>query len=331
MQREATTWRREYSPRKELAVSGREKELCVTAEEAGMRLDALLVARYPKWSLDAVASAVRGGQVRSGEKLLQPHRIMEKDEQFIVAAPHLAPTHPLPECPPIVHEDAGVLAFNKPAGMLCHPVGSTFTWGLINIARDRFPGERLHLAHRVDRETSGVVVMARNDDLNRQLKAAFKARKVAKRYLAIVRGAVDFETEVVEAPIGRDETSPIRMKMGVVASGQSAQTRFVRKAVFGEFSLVECQPLSGRTHQIRVHLDHLGFPILGDKIYGQDPEVFLSIWEKRPLADLVVRLGHPRHCLHAAEICFDLESGPRRFSAPLAADMQALVAGVTSV
>jgi len=310
-------------------VSVREKELCVTAEEAGMRLDALLVARYPSWSLEAVASAVRGGQVRAGETLLKPHHIVEENDRFVVAAPHLAPTHPMPDCPPIVHEDAEVVVFNKPAGMLCHPVGSTFTWGLINIARDRFPGERLHLAHRVDRETSGVVVMARNDDLNRQLKAAFKARRVAKRYLAIVRGEVDFATEVVDAPIGRDALSPIRMKMGVVSDGQAAQTQFVRKAVWEGLSLVECQPLSGRTHQIRVHLDHLGYPILGDKIYGQDPEVFLSIWEKRPLVDLDARLGHPRHCLHAAEISFDLDSGTRSFSAPLADDMRALVAGAT--
>jgi 23S rRNA pseudouridine1911/1915/1917 synthase len=311
-------------------VSEKEKELCVKPEEAGMRLDAMLVARYPSWTLEAVASAVRGGQVRSGASPMVPHQILEENERFMVAAPHLAPTHPMPKCPPIVHEDAELLVFNKPSGMLCHPVGSTFAWGLINIARDRFPGERLHLAHRVDKETSGVVVMARNDDINRELKAAFKARKVVKRYLAIVRGEVDFDERLVEAPIGRSLESPIRMKMGVVEGGQAAQTRFILKAVFSGMSLVECQPLSGRTHQIRVHLEHIGFPIFGDKIYGQDPEVFLSIWEKRPLPDLMDRLGHPRHCLHAAEICFELDSGTRCFSAPLAEDIQALIEKVSS-
>ena len=133
--------------------------------------------------------------------------------------------------------------------------------------------------------------------------------------------------DVVDAPIAKDPRSPIRMKMGVLEEGLSAQTRFVRKAVMGELSLVECHPLSGRTHQIRVHLEHIGHPILGDKIYGQDPEVFLSIWEKRPLEDLAQRLGHPRHCLHAAEIAFDLEEGERRFSAPLAEDMRVLIEG----
>jgi len=233
----------------------------------------------------------------------------------------------MPPCPPILHQDLDILAFDKPPGMLCHPVGSTFAWGLINMARDRFPGERLHLAHRVDKETSGVVVVARNDHLNRQLKAAFKERRVEKRYLAIVRGVVELDEQLVDAPIGRDPDSPIRMKMGVVDDGLSAQTRVVCRERMGDLSLVECFPRSGRTHQIRVHLDHLGHPILGDKIYGQDPEVFLSIWEKRPLADLDERLGHPRHCLHAAEIAFDLEDGERRFSAPLAQDMQALLGG----
>jgi 23S rRNA pseudouridine1911/1915/1917 synthase len=327
MQEEATTCGREYNPAKGPVSLVKEKELTVKPEEAGLRLDVMLCARYPSWSLEAVAEALKGGQVRAGELPLKPHRILQSGESFFVAAPHLAPTHPMPPCPPIVHEDSEVLAFNKPSGMLCHPVGSTFAWGLINIARDRFPGERLHLAHRVDKETSGVVVMARNDELNRQLKAAFKARLVEKRYLAIVRGACGFEEMLVDAPIAKDPRSPIRMKMGVLEEGLSAQTRFVRKAVMGELSLVECHPLSGRTHQIRVHLEHIGHPILGDKIYGQDPEVFLSIWEKRPLEDLAQRLGHPRHCLHAAEIAFDLEEGERRFSAPLAEDMRVLIEG----
>ena len=230
----------------------------------------------------------------------------------------------MPPCPPVVHEDSDIVAFSKPSGLLCHPVGSTFAWGLINIARDRYPGERLHLAHRLDKETSGVVVMARNDAINRELKAAFKARKVSKTYLAIVRGELS-EDCVVNAPIGRDPHSPIRMKMGVVPDGQEAETEFRLLKSLKGFSLIECHPRSGRTHQIRVHLEHIGHPLLGDKIYGQDPEVFLSIWEKTPLPDLQERLGHPRHCLHASRIAFELQTGERSFQAPLAEDMEAFV------
>ena len=152
----------------------KEKLLTVRQDEAGLRLDVMLRARYPKWSLEAVAQAVRGGQVRAEGNVLEPGHILQEGETFSVAAPHLAPTYPMPKCPPIVHEDPEIVAFAKPPGMLCHPVGSTFVWGLINIARDRFKGEHLHLAHRIDKETSGVVVLARNDEINRQLKKAFK-------------------------------------------------------------------------------------------------------------------------------------------------------------
>ena len=302
----------------------KEKTLTVRPEEEGVRLDVLLQGRYPRWSLEAVAEAIRGGQVRSEEGQLSPEQVLNVGSRFTVAAPHLAPTHPMPPCPPIVFEDPDVVAFSKPAGLLCHPVGATFAWGLINIARDRYPGERLHLAHRLDKETSGVVVMARNDAINRELKAAFKARRVSKTYLAIVRGELRDDC-VVNAPIGRDPLSPIRMKMGVVTEGQQAETEFRLVRRLKGFSLLECLPRSGRTHQIRVHLEHIGHPLLGDKIYGQDPEVFLSIWEKEPLADLDERLGHPRHCLHASRIAFDMDSGERVFEAPLAEDMVAFV------
>lgn len=302
----------------------KEKTLTVRAEEGGLRLDVLLQGRYPRWTLEAVAEAIRGGQVRSSEGQLSPEQVLEVGACFTVAAPHLAPTYPMPPCPPIVHEDADIVAFSKPSGLLCHPVGATFAWGLINIARDRYPGERLHLAHRLDKETSGVVVLARNDSINRDLKAAFKARRVSKTYVAIVRGELQADC-VVDAPIGRDPDSPIRMKMGVVADGQQAATEFrVLKRLRGH-TLVECHPRSGRTHQIRVHLEHIDHPLLGDKIYGQEPEVFLSIWEKTPLPDLDERLGHPRHCLHASRIAFELASGERAFEAPLAEDMEALV------
>jgi len=135
-----------------------------------------------------------------------------------------------------------------------------------------------------------------------------------------VRGELA-EDCVVNAPIGRDPDSPIRMKMGVVADGQQAETEFRLLKRMEGLSLLECHPRSGRTHQIRVHLEHIGHPLLGDKIYGQDPEVFLSIWEKTPLPDIEERLGHPRHCLHASRIAFDLESGTRAFEAPLPDDM----------
>lgn len=263
----------------------------------------------------------------------------------IPRTPNFTPNCPMPPCPPVIFEDDDVLVFDKPGNLLVHPVGAEFTWGLINIARATYPSsDTLHLAHRVDRETSGVVVVARNDATNRCLKAAFRDRVVHKSYLAIVRGRVDFEHKLVDAAVEPDPDSPIRMKMRVAPRAPcsvvgaapcpkagkpalAAQTRVRLVAHWGGLSLLECQPLTGRKHQLRVHLDHLGFPLLGDKIYGQPPEVFLSLWEKRPLPDLAQRLGHPRHCLHAHRLAIDRGAGqaPWSFESPLPADMRAVL------
>jgi len=264
-----------------------------------MRADVYLSTRFEGWSRSKVARAIRGGEVTSDRRPLRPSSILKAGEVLSIATPDYAPQSAAPPCPPVVYEDTRALAFDKPAGLLAHPVGRRFTWGLINLARARYPGEALHLAHRLDRETSGVSLVARGDAANRSFKASFKARLARKTYWAIVRGEIPWDARAVDAPIGDDVESPIRLKRAVTADGQPALTRLRVLSVGGGLSFVSCRPETGRTHQIRVHLDHLGFPILGDRIYGQPPEVFLSIFEGRPLPDLRARLRHPRHCLHA--------------------------------
>jgi 23S rRNA pseudouridine1911/1915/1917 synthase len=278
------------------------RSLTVAPREAGMRVDVYLSARFEGWSRSAVARAIRLGEVRSAERALKPSTLLYEGEELRVTVTDFAPTEPPPPCPPILHQDARLLAFDKPPGLLMHPVGRAFAWGLINLARLRFPDEPLHLAHRLDRETSGVVVVARDDDANRFLKAIFKSRDVHKTYKAIVRGRVPWEHRHVDAPIGDDEASPIRLKRAVREDGQPAVTDVTVLARAGDLTLVQCQPRTGRTHQIRVHLDYLGFPILGDRIYGQPPEVFLSFYEGFELEGRDALLGHHRHCLHASAL-----------------------------
>ncbi len=264
-----------------------------------MRADVYLAARFEGWSRSAVARAIRRGEVRSTARTLKPSSLLRAREELRITAAELAPAGPPPPCPPILHRDARLIAFDKPPGLLMHPVGRSFSWGLINLARMRFPGEELHLAHRLDRETSGVTVLARDAEANRWLKAAFMGRGVRKTYWAIARGHIPWTERLVDAPIGDDARSPIRLKRGVRPDGQPARTH-LRVLWRGRgLSLVECLPETGRTHQIRVHLDHVGHPILGDKVYGQPPEVFLSLYEGRPMPDREALLGHPRHCLHA--------------------------------
>lgn len=233
----------------------------------------------------------------------------------------------MPPIPPVLHQDPDIVAFDKPSGLLAHPVGGAFAWGLINLAREAFPGEALHLLHRLDRETSGVSLVARSELANVAVKQAFKDREVLKTYHAIVRGRVPWDQQDVDAPIGSDD-SVIRIKQGVVSGGQPARTEIRVVARFPRLTLVSCRPHTGRTHQIRVHLEHLGFPILGDRLYGQEPDVFLGLLEGKPVSRLRQRLGHPRHCLHARALHLRHPRSGALLSirAPMPADMARVLA-----
>ncbi len=287
-----------------------------------MRLDAFLARRFPHLSRSAAARAVRDGHVHATNRDLKPSSLVRGGEELRLTMPDLLVRAPEPEIPPLVHEDPRLVAFSKPPDLLCHPVGATFAWSLIGLARKRFPGEELRLCHRLDRDTSGVTLLARDLAADQHLKAAFKARQVRKTYLAIVRGQPDWDAITVDDPIGDDTSSPIKLKRGVRPDGQTARTAFRVLARLDGVALVSCRPQTGRTHQIRVHLAHVGAPILGDRIYGQPPEVFLSIYEGRPLPDLPARLLHPRHCLHARALHAPHPDGHEvHVKAPLPADM----------
>ena len=166
------------------------RPITVDPTAAGMRADVYLAHRFALYSRSGAAEAIRSGEVVSTSRTLKPASLLKAGEVLHLHSLKLAPQGEKPPCPPVLHEDDHVLAFNKPAGMLCHPVGQAFAWGVINLARERYPGESLHLAHRLDRETSGVLLLARSDAANRHLKACFKARSVEKTYLAVVRGQV---------------------------------------------------------------------------------------------------------------------------------------------
>lgn len=306
------------------------RRLVVPTQDAGSRADVWLSRRLGAWSRSGAARAIREGRVRSVSRELKPSSALHAQELLELDLPRAAPREPKPPCPPVLYEDTRVAVFDKPAGMLAHPTGRVYAWGLITLARERYPGRALHLAHRLDRETSGVSLVALDDEANRALKRSFKERAVQKTYLAVVRGVPGWDAVEVDAPIGRDERSPILLKQGVREDGQPAQTEvevLARRPERG-LALVRATPWTGRTHQIRVHLEHLGFPIVGDKVYGQPPEVFLSIFEGRPLPDLDALLGHPRHALHAESLLFPHPDGGQvQVQAPLPTDLVTLLEG----
>jgi len=212
----------------------------------------------------------------------------------------------------IIYEDGRLLVVNKPAGVAVHG-GSGVSHGVIELLRAARPELRdLSLVHRIDRETSGCLVLAKRRSTLRELHARFRDGVVEKNYLALVLGDWQLGDRLVDAPLLVTHRKGGERHVIVSADGKPAQTRFRLSRGYRDYSLVQCQPLTGRTHQIRVHAAHVGHPLAGDERYG-DPVA------NARLADLGLR----RLFLHAQSIAFPDESGNElHFTAPLADDLQ---------
>ena len=202
----------------------------------------------------------------------------------------------------ILYEDENFIAVNKTGYLPVHPAGRYFNHTLTAILEDRF-GRRVFPAHRMDRETSGVMLLA-YDGRTAGLLSASLARGT-KAYLALVHGIFPDGETVVDLPLGPDETSAIRKKRRAWQGGmEAAVTRFLRVLAAGDVSLVRCFPETGRLHQIRAHLSAIGFPVVGDKLYGRDETAFLAFAQQGLTPDLERRLLLPRQALHAAKLIF---------------------------
>lgn len=223
----------------------------------------------------------------------------------------------------ILFEDDDLLVVNKPGDVVCHPSKNGPWSSLVGACREYTGLETIHLVHRLDRETSGLVLMAKHRRAARLTQMAFQERKVRKEYVAIVHGEWT-EPVRMKNRLAKDLESAVYIKQTVrdSRSAQTAETEFSPAVSSGGFSLVRIVPLTGRKHQIRVHASWAGHPIVGDKIYGPDDQLYLDFIERGWSARLEEKLLMRRQALHASRITFAIPEFPEPFAAPLPEDMR---------
>lgn len=285
------------------------------------RLDKYLVIQVPDQSRARLQELIKEGRVTVNDKpVTKTGYRLENDDRVAITLPVPVPSGLIPEdiTLDIIFENEDLAVINKPAGMVVHPAAGHATGTLVQAALSAIPDlqgingeERPGIVHRLDKETSGLILLAKNEQAHRWLQDQFRLRKVKKVYLALVDGKPPTPTGRIEAEIARDPSH--RKQMAIVADGRGrpATTEYLTLEQFPQHTLIEAHPLTGRTHQIRLHLAFLGCPIVGDTIYGR----------KKPSIDL------NRHFLHAAKITFVFpgEKTPHTFEAPLPEELQAVL------
>ena len=265
-------------------------------ENAGQRVDAWLAANLEDVTRSAAQRLLEEGRVSCGGKALAKNYKLNGTETVEVCLPDPEPVDVLPQDIPldVVYEDADVIVVNKPKGLVVHPApghpDGTLVNALLHHCRDSLSGIggelRPGIVHRIDRDTSGLIIAAKNDSAHQKLAAQLQDHTLARIYHCIVTGNLREDSGTVNAPIGRHPVD--RKKMAVVANGRPAVTHWTVLERFPGFTYVECRLETGRTHQIRVHMAHIGHPILGDTVYGN----------KKPVP------GLQGQCLHAVGLRF---------------------------
>jgi len=300
--------------------------------ESNQRLDKFIATKFPQYSRAFLKERIKQGNFLVNNKRVKPSYVRRQGD-----AVALAPGFHLPEASKIlsnpeiklniIYEDESVIVIDKPAGLAIHPrqtkagapltkeLNNTLVSGLLahypplaNVGDQ--PEIRPGIVHRLDKDTSGLMIIAKNQKTFNWLKKQFQERKVFKKYLALVNGELKNDSGTIEAPLGRSKNDPTKQKID--ATGKPAITEYEVKRRFKNFTLLETSPKTGRLHQIRVHLTHLGHPVAGDKKYGP---------KNRPCS-----AGLKRQFLHAQELKIILPEGNKKtFSAPLPMDLTTVI------
>jgi 23S rRNA pseudouridine1911/1915/1917 synthase len=300
---------------------------------AGWRLDRALAAAVPTLSRERLKILIRTGAVeRQGAAVRDPATKVRGDEQLRLAIPEPEPAHNMPQDIPltIVFEDEHLLVVNKPAGLVVHPAAGNRDGTLVNALLHHCAGQlsgiggvaRPGIVHRIDKDTSGLLVVAKTDVAHEGLARQFAAHSIERRYLAIVAGVPKASHGTIDASLARSATN--RKKIAIVEGakeqggrGKRAVTHWKRLDVLREAALVECRLETGRTHQVRVHMAWIGHPLLGDPVYGRAGKQHNT---------LLKELDFHRQALHATKLGFihPVTKSKLSFASPMPADMQEL-------
>lgn len=291
------------------------------ASEAGERLDRTITAHLPDLSRSYAATLIEAGAVTlNGQTISKPGQKLRAGDHISITIPAPQPSGLAAEEIPlsIIYEDADLLVIDKPAGMVVHPAPGHAGGTLVNAVLAHVPELELDMGdearpgivHRLDKDTSGLLVVAKRRPAHEALSKQMSARTMLKQYLAVVAGKPGPSSGVIDAPITRDPRD--RQRMAVVSNGRPARTRYATERDLARYTLIRATLETGRTHQIRVHMASTGHPILGDPLYG-----------KRTLKDAAT-LGLTRQFLHAHRLGFTLPSTGewREFVSPLPEELQ---------
>ena len=315
----------------------------VLPEEAGWRLDLYLARLYPQYSRVLLRNAIQSGGMTVDGKGGKPAYRLKPGQTVRFTLPELPRSSPIPEEIPleILYEDDVLAVVNKPADMVVHPSRGHWSGTLVSALAYKYDElstvrgpERPGIVHRLDRDTSGVILIAKNNVSHARLAGLFQTKKIHKEYFAIVSGVPPFDSDVVDLPIGHHPKN--REKMTIARSDPEAKpavTRFEVLERFRGFSTVRALPQTGRTHQIRVHLAHVGTPVLCDKLYGGFSSITLGEIAGKRGAPAVPRAGEgdfgapvlSRQALHARRLTFTHPDTGNEITveAPIPEDMQA--------